>query len=148
MPVDCGDRLVELLDQVDVVVVAHPVGAAEVVRVEQLAEAYERVPIVAIGERDVRRVDLANHHVVAVVAVRARTAERERLVDRRGEPAALADHGRRRRYPHAAIPDRALNARIASSHSGSRSRSERQNAWSSRATKSSTETPCCSTHVK
>ena len=50
--------------------------------------------------------------------------------------------------PPAAAPLRALNSSIMASHSGAMAWSRSQNAASRRASKSSSDTPCCSTHVK
>jgi hypothetical protein len=147
--VDRGDGLVELFDEVDVIRVAHPVRAAEVVRVEQLPVADEGVRlVVAAGELDVGRVELADHDVIDVVGPGARAAERERLVGGRAEAAPGADDGGRQRAHAGTACTAALTSRIAASHSGTRSRSPRQNDCSRRAVKSSIETPCCSTHVK
>ena len=93
-------------------------------------------------------VEDAGQHVVGVVGPGPRAPERVG-VGRAGHAAAprAADRAGRRRHPASARPVRSLNSVIIASQAGSRSRRPVQNRWSRRASKSASDTPCCSTQV-
>lgn len=119
------------------------------VRVEEFTVADEGVRLASLGEHDLGGVELPDHHVVDVVAgPGVRAVERGRIVAGSAGAATGADDAR----PGAVhtvsdTPERALKSSIRPSQIGISSRSPRQNPCDRRATKSSIDTPCCSTHV-
>ncbi len=127
-PVHGGHGLVELLDLLHVLGVGHPVGPGEVVGVEELPVADERVGLLALGESDPGRIQRPDHDVVDVVpGRRPRAPEGLRVVRRRPEAACGADdRGRKVRHPGGMALVRALNSPIISSHTGMMSRISRQ----------------------
>ncbi len=147
--VDLGDAVVEVVDERGELCV----GETLVEGVEQRAVAEERVRLAVVREPQGRGVELTAQHVVGVVAARVRAAERIRVARRGRRPAAAADEPRREpgrggAHNPSSTPVRALNSSISVSHSPASPCFAVQKAGSRRASKSSSETPCCSTHVK
>ncbi len=148
--VDGGDALVEPADERAELRVADSARRGDVVGVEQLPVADERIRLrVAGGEADTRRVERAMEDVVDVaVASRVRAPERKRLTGIGLGVAAGADEtADRRRHDPSATPVRALNSSISSSHTVACARVCSQKDGLRRAWKSASEMPCCSTHV-
>ena len=106
---------------------------------------------IATGELDGAEVELASQHVITTVAC-VRTAERvwfgwilNRAATAADDPASPWDCSA---HSWSRIPLRAFNSSIIPSHTGTISRIAVQKDGSLRTQKSSTDTPCCSTHVK
>ena len=112
---------------------------------QQLAVRDERVSIQRARKANVRQVEPARDHVIEVVSSdRSAAAEGIGLARWRHRATASARQGRR---VHA-FCTRPLNSSMSSSHAPSNGRSPRQKDWLRRASKSASDTPCCSTQVK
>ncbi len=113
--------------------------------VQEAPVAEERIRLVAVRLEAGRGVELAPQDVVDVVAGDLVRAAKGKRIARLG--AAPAAH-EARRHRGSRTPVRRLTSSISESHSSTTERIAVQNRGSRRAWNSSTETPCCSTHVK
>ena len=147
--VDLGHAAVEVVDERGEVCV----GETLVESVEQRAVAEKRVRLAVVREPQGRGVELTAEDMIGIVAARVRAPERIRVARRGRRPAAAAHEPRREpgrggAHNPSSTPVRVLNSSINVSHSPASPCFAVQKAGARRASKSSSETPCCSTHVK